>query len=78
VYSYGEDPYLNGEFGLIFVNTMQTLNGKGYMKVAATLKHYVYGSQLGGTAAAAASQAGLAIVTLGIYPHLSEMIARRG
>lgn len=48
MYSYGEDPYLNGEFGLIFVNTMQTLNSKGYMKVAATLKHYVYGSELGG------------------------------
>ncbi|KAF4629528.1 hypothetical protein G7Y89_g8619 [Cudoniella acicularis] len=45
---YGVYPYLNDEFGLIFVNTMQSLNTKGYMKVATTIKRYVCGQELGG------------------------------
>ncbi|KAJ5653560.1 hypothetical protein N7490_000563 [Penicillium lividum] len=46
--TYGEDPYLNGEFGLKYVQTMQDKDKNGFMKVAATIKHFVYGWETGG------------------------------
>ncbi|KAJ5901110.1 hypothetical protein N7504_007103 [Penicillium tannophilum] len=46
--TYGEDPYLNGEFGLKYVQTMQEKDENGFMKVAATIKHFVYGWEAGG------------------------------
>ncbi|KAJ5709565.1 hypothetical protein N7493_009856 [Penicillium malachiteum] len=46
--TYGEDPYLNGEFGLKYVQTMQEKDENGFMKVAATIKHFVYGWETGG------------------------------
>ncbi|KAJ5722034.1 hypothetical protein N7488_000069 [Penicillium malachiteum] len=46
--TYGEDPYLNGEFGLKYVQTMQDKDENGFMKVAATIKHFVYGWETGG------------------------------
>ncbi|KAJ5655700.1 hypothetical protein N7507_007650 [Penicillium longicatenatum] len=46
--TYGEDPYLNGEFGLRYVRTIQEKDENGFMKVAATIKHFVYGWEAGG------------------------------
>ncbi|KAJ5934589.1 hypothetical protein N7466_004136 [Penicillium verhagenii] len=46
--TYGEDPYMNGEFGLKYVKTMQEKDENGFMKVAATIKHFVYGWETGG------------------------------
>ncbi|KAJ5635515.1 uncharacterized protein N7484_008828 [Penicillium longicatenatum] len=46
--TYGEDPYLNGEFGLRYVQTIQEKDENGFMKVAATIKHFVYGWEAGG------------------------------
>ncbi|KAI1454139.1 glycoside hydrolase superfamily [Annulohypoxylon moriforme] len=46
---YGEDPYLVGEFGTKYVKTMQEKDEKtGYVKVATTIKHFVYGQSSGG------------------------------
>lgn len=49
---YGEDRYLVGEFGTAYVNTMQQLDDEGYVKVACTVKHFVYGQSSGGINAA--------------------------
>lgn len=46
--SYGEDAFVVGEFGLQYVNTMQELDADGYVKVACTIKHFVYGNPNGG------------------------------
>ncbi|KAK5126613.1 hypothetical protein LTR85_009547 [Meristemomyces frigidus] len=45
---YGEDAYLNGEFGTQYVKTMQERDANGFVKVAATIKHFVYGLPSGG------------------------------
>ncbi|EED17486.1 periplasmic beta-glucosidase precursor, putative [Talaromyces stipitatus ATCC 10500] len=45
---YGEDQYLNGVFGTSYVKTMEEKDEKGYMKVATTIKHFVYGVPTGG------------------------------
>ncbi|KAJ4416634.1 hypothetical protein N0V82_006644 [Gnomoniopsis sp. IMI 355080] len=49
---YGEDRYLVGEFGTAYVNAMQQLDDEGYVKVACTVKHFVYGQSSGGINAA--------------------------
>lgn len=49
---YGEDHYLVGEFGTAYVKTMQELDDNGYVKVACTVKHFVYGQSSGGINAA--------------------------
>lgn len=41
-----------GEFGTAYVNTMQQLDEEGYIKVACTVKHFVYGQSSGGINAA--------------------------
>ncbi|KAF6795897.1 periplasmic beta-glucosidase [Colletotrichum sojae] len=45
---YGEDPYLVGEFATHYINTMQQKDENGFIKVATTIKHWVYGSSSGG------------------------------
>ncbi|KAF2085372.1 glycoside hydrolase family 3 protein [Saccharata proteae CBS 121410] len=45
---YGEDAYLVGEFGTQYVKTMQERDSQGYVKVATTIKHFVYGLPSGG------------------------------
>lgn len=52
---YGEDHYLVGEFGTAYVKTMQELDDNGYVKVACTVKHFVYGQSSGGINAASQS-----------------------
>ncbi|PSR82142.1 glycoside hydrolase superfamily [Coniella lustricola] len=49
---FGEDKYLVGEFGTAYVNTMQQLDSNGYVKVACTVKHFVFGQSSGGINAA--------------------------
>ncbi|OAA54342.1 Glycoside hydrolase, superfamily [Niveomyces insectorum RCEF 264] len=46
--TYGEDPFLVGRFGLKYVDTMQELDEDGYIKVAVTMKHFIYGNPNGG------------------------------
>ncbi|KAF6828849.1 periplasmic beta-glucosidase [Colletotrichum plurivorum] len=45
---YGEDPYLVGEFATHYINTMQQKDENGFVKVATTIKHWVYGSSSSG------------------------------
>ncbi|XHF99604.1 hypothetical protein AWENTII_003102 [Aspergillus wentii] len=45
---YGEDAYLVGEFGSQYVRTMQEKDEDGFVKVATTVKHFVYGASKGG------------------------------
>ncbi|ETI23267.1 hypothetical protein G647_05066 [Cladophialophora carrionii CBS 160.54] len=45
---YGEDVYLVGEFAAQYVKTMQERDEGGRMKVATTVKHFLYGQGLGG------------------------------
>ncbi|KAK5036534.1 hypothetical protein LTS07_002261 [Exophiala sideris] len=45
---YGEDVYLIGEFAAQYVKTMQERDEDGYMKVATTVKHFLYGQGSGG------------------------------
>ncbi|KAK6218629.1 periplasmic beta-glucosidase [Colletotrichum tabaci] len=45
---FGEDPYLVGEFAAHYINTMQEKDANGFVKVATTIKHWVYGSSSGG------------------------------
>ncbi|KAM5344808.1 hypothetical protein ACJ41O_010670 [Fusarium nematophilum] len=49
---YGEDSYLTGEFGHAYVQTMQDRDRHGNVKVACTIKHFVYGESRGGVNAA--------------------------
>ncbi|OGM40738.1 periplasmic beta-glucosidase [Aspergillus bombycis] len=49
---FGEDAYLTGEFGHAYVQTMQDKDEEGNIKVAATIKHFVYGESRGGVNAA--------------------------
>ncbi|CAJ0548363.1 Ff.00g019760.m01.CDS01 [Fusarium sp. VM40] len=49
---YGEDSYLVGEFGHTYVQTMQDKDSAGNIKVACTIKHFVYGESRGGVNAA--------------------------
>lgn len=39
---------MNGEYGAAFVEIMQEKDDAGFMKVATTVKHYVYGTSVGG------------------------------
>ncbi|KAH7136943.1 glycoside hydrolase superfamily [Dactylonectria estremocensis] len=45
---YGEDPWMNGEYAAIYISTMQEKDSNGFMKVATTIKHYLYGTSTGG------------------------------
>ncbi|KAL4412814.1 beta-glucosidase [Colletotrichum abscissum] len=45
---FGEDSYLVGEFATHYINTMQEKDENGFVKVATTIKHWVYGSSSGG------------------------------
>ncbi|KAH0430416.1 periplasmic beta-glucosidase [Colletotrichum camelliae] len=45
---FGEDAYLVGEFASHYINTMQEKDESGFVKVATTIKHWVYGSSSGG------------------------------
>jgi beta-glucosidase-like glycosyl hydrolase len=45
---YGEDAYLVGSFGSQYVKTMEEKNELGYVQVATTIKHFVYGLTQGG------------------------------
>ncbi|KAJ4316204.1 hypothetical protein N0V84_007986 [Fusarium piperis] len=45
---YGEDAYLTGEFGHAYVQIMQDKDKDGNIKVACTVKHFVYGESRGG------------------------------
>ncbi|KAK7182312.1 hypothetical protein DPSP01_002385 [Paraphaeosphaeria sporulosa] len=45
---YGEDTYLVGEFGTRYIKTMQEKDDNGFVKVATTIKHFVFGSGSGG------------------------------
>lgn len=48
IYRYGEDPYLIVEFAAQFVKTMQERDEDGFIKVACTVKHFLYGENAGG------------------------------
>lgn len=45
---FGEDTFLAGAFATSYINTMQEKDEHGWVKVAATIKHWVYGSGSGG------------------------------
>ncbi|KAI2469833.1 glycoside hydrolase family 3 protein [Annulohypoxylon bovei var. microspora] len=45
---FGEDTYLISEFGLKYVKTMQAKDENGFVKIATTIKHWVYGRGNGG------------------------------
>ncbi|RYP40333.1 hypothetical protein DL767_001790 [Monosporascus sp. MG133] len=45
---YGEDVYLTSEYGLRYIKTMQEKDEDGFVKVATTIKHFVYGQGSGG------------------------------
>jgi beta-glucosidase len=45
---YGEDRYHVGRFGIAYVKSMQATDSEGFSRVAATVKHWIYGSSLGG------------------------------
>ncbi|GAW17462.1 hypothetical protein ANO14919_069190 [Xylariales sp. No.14919] len=45
---YGEDSYHVGEFATHYINTMQEKDENGYVKVATTIKHFVFGQSSGG------------------------------
>ncbi|KAF5692703.1 beta-glucosidase [Fusarium denticulatum] len=46
--SYGEDVYLVGEFAAQYVRTMEEKDRNGFIKVATTVKHFLYGEGAGG------------------------------
>jgi hypothetical protein len=41
---YGKDTYPVGDFGTRYIETTQEKNTRGFIKVATTIKHFVYGS----------------------------------
>ncbi|KAG9252850.1 beta-glucosidase [Emericellopsis atlantica] len=45
---YGEDAYLASEFATQYIKTMQEQDDDGWVKVATTIKHWVYGQGSGG------------------------------
>lgn len=45
---YGEDPWMNGEYAAAYISAMQEKDSQGFMKVATTIKHYLYGTSTGG------------------------------
>nr|RBQ84671.1 hypothetical protein FVER53263_08650 [Fusarium verticillioides] len=46
--TYGEDVYLVGEFAAQYVRTMEEKDKNGFIKVAMTVKHFLYGEGAGG------------------------------
>ncbi|CAH0057184.1 unnamed protein product [Clonostachys solani] len=45
---YGEDKYLVGRFGVAYVKNMQAEDSQGYVRVATTVKHWIFGNSLAG------------------------------
>lgn len=45
---YGEDSYLVGEFGTKYIQVMQEKDEDGYVKIATTIKHFLFGTGSGG------------------------------
>ncbi|KAJ8126056.1 hypothetical protein O1611_g7583 [Lasiodiplodia mahajangana] len=45
---YGEDSYHVGEFATHYIKTIQQKDERGYVKIAATIKHFVFGQSSGG------------------------------
>lgn len=45
---YGEDNYLVGEFATSYIKAMQERDENGWVRVATTIKHFVYGAGSGG------------------------------
>ncbi|KAI1088626.1 glycoside hydrolase family 3 protein [Rostrohypoxylon terebratum] len=45
---FGEDTYLVSQFGTKYVKTMQAKDEHGFVKIATTIKHWVYGRGNGG------------------------------
>ncbi|CAG9948284.1 unnamed protein product [Clonostachys rosea f. rosea IK726] len=45
---YGEDGYLAGEFATRYIQVMQEKDENGWVRVATTIKHWVYGQGSGG------------------------------
>lgn len=45
---YGEDTHLVGEFSTRYIKTMQEKDDNGFVKVATTIKHFLFGSGSGG------------------------------
>ncbi|KAI1209302.1 glycoside hydrolase family 3 protein [Annulohypoxylon truncatum] len=45
---FGEDTYLVSQFGTKYVKTMQAKDENGFVKIATTIKHWVYGRGNGG------------------------------
>ncbi|KAI0903364.1 beta-glucosidase [Ustulina deusta] len=52
---YGEDSYHVGEFATHYIKTMQQKDEGGYVKVATTIKHFVFGQSSGGVNTASIS-----------------------
>ncbi|RYP61788.1 hypothetical protein DL770_009713 [Monosporascus sp. CRB-9-2] len=48
LYRYGEDVYLTSEYGIRYIRTMQEKDEHGFVKIATTIKHFVYGQGSGG------------------------------
>ncbi|RYP60014.1 hypothetical protein DL769_008307 [Monosporascus sp. CRB-8-3] len=46
--TYGEDVYLTSEYGIRYIKTMQEKDEHGFVKIAATIKHFVFGQGSGG------------------------------
>ncbi|ETS77106.1 hypothetical protein PFICI_10980 [Pestalotiopsis fici W106-1] len=46
--TYGEDAFLNGEYGITYVETMQESDENSFMKIATTVKHFLYPTSVGG------------------------------
>ncbi|KAH6984352.1 glycoside hydrolase superfamily [Ilyonectria sp. MPI-CAGE-AT-0026] len=45
---YGEDSYHVGQYGIAYVDHMQSADKNGFVRVATCIKHWIYGSGLGG------------------------------
>jgi beta-glucosidase len=73
--TYGEDRYLNSQHGIAFVNAMQATTDTGTPRVAATLKHWVYGNSLGGINVARLSAGINDFYNVHGWPHLEVLAA---
>ncbi|OAA61990.1 Glycoside hydrolase, superfamily [Niveomyces insectorum RCEF 264] len=71
--TYGEDPLVVGRFGLKYVDTMQEADEDGYMKVACTIKHFIYGNPNGGINLAS-QYGGLNYLYNNLFPPFIQVI----
>jgi beta-glucosidase len=70
---YGEDRYLISQYGIAFVNAMQATTTAGIVRVAATIKHWVYGNSLGGINEARLSAGINDFYNVHGWPHLEVL-----